>query len=271
MAKRRHILPDFFEDEKVGGLPPDVRLLYISLWVLADDKGRGKGGPPVFKSWCFLYDDKTGLKRVQEMVDLLEREGRILTYEHNGESYFVVPRLPGHQWITNASVSKMPKPPKERLEKLVEPVVVKELLDDRPWKKQNGVAVDPDEEVETKSSDVQVLFEYWKKVNQMKRGVLNDKRRGHITARLKEGYSVEDLKRAIVGNRVSEWHQENGHRDIGLVCRNAEKTDNFLRIYNKWEDDTGGWDEEVLFTVPEKHMFEPKKKEDEQDLFDQID
>lgn len=64
---------------------------------------------------------------------------------------------------------------------------------------------------------------------------LGDKRRKVIASRLKEGYSVDELKRAIDGCKASPWHQgQNGNKrkydDIELICRNASKVDQFIGL-----------------------------------------
>lgn len=82
---------------------------------------------------------------------------------------------------------------------------------------------------------VRALFDYWRRAMDHPRAKLDDKRRRAIAARLKDGYRVEDLKRAIDGCLASPWHQgQNGNRrtydDIELICRNASKVDQFIAI-----------------------------------------
>lgn len=79
------------------------------------------------------------------------------------------------------------------------------------------------------------VFEYWRTATNHPRARLDEKRRKAIAARLKDGYRVEDLKRAVDGCLASPWHQgaNNGKRtydDIELICRNASKVDQFLSI-----------------------------------------
>ncbi len=77
------------------------------------------------------------------------------------------------------------------------------------------------------------VFEYW--LSGWKRIVrgtrvpkLDDNRRRKIKARLREGYTVADLKRAIDGLWASDWHVENKRHDLELVCRDAPHVDRFL-------------------------------------------
>jgi uncharacterized phage protein (TIGR02220 family) len=81
--------------------------------------------------------------------------------------------------------------------------------------------------------EINVVFDYWKKVTGKKSARLDDKRKKLVSARLKEGYSVEDLCLAIDGNKLSPFHQGNNdtgkvHDSLGLILRDAEKVDQFI-------------------------------------------
>lgn len=51
-----------------------------------------------------------------------------------------------------------------------------------------------------------------------------------VAERLFEGYSVDDLKRAIDGNAASAWHNENGYTSLELIVRDAAHVDRFEHI-----------------------------------------
>ena len=73
------------------------------------------------------------------------------------------------------------------------------------------------------------VFEFWKVTfNKNNRTVLDNPRKSKIQARLKEGYTVEDIKTAIVGCSKSQFHIEGNHTDLTLICRDATKLDHFL-------------------------------------------
>jgi hypothetical protein len=85
------------------------------------------------------------------------------------------------------------------------------------------------------SSPVAAIFAHWQQVMGKPRSRLDDKRRKAIAARLKEGYTADQLKRAIEGNKASPWHQGQNDRrtcydDIELICRNASKVDHFIAL-----------------------------------------
>jgi hypothetical protein len=63
--------------------------------------------------------------------------------------------------------------------------------------------------------------------------LLDTKRSRAIAARIKSGYSVEQLKQAIDGCKASPWHQGQSERhqvydDIELICRDAKRVEAFI-------------------------------------------
>lgn len=100
---------------------------------------------------------------------------------------------------------------------------------------------------------VTVVFDYWRKATGHAKARLDDKRRKVIAARIKDGYRVEDLKRAVDGCLASPWHQgQNGNKrkydDIELICRNASKVDQFIALAHSGNDEQAeldAWFDEV--------------------------
>lgn len=83
-----------------------------------------------------------------------------------------------------------------------------------------------------RSSPESIVFVYWQETMGHKRAKLDAKRKRAITARLREGHTVDDIKQAIDGCKASPWHQGKNDRqakfdDIELICRDAVKLDRF--------------------------------------------
>ena len=53
----RTIKPDFFKHDKISDLAPLTRLLFISLWCMADRRGRLEDRPKRIKVECLPYDE----------------------------------------------------------------------------------------------------------------------------------------------------------------------------------------------------------------------
>lgn len=87
-------------------------------------------------------------------------------------------------------------------------------------------------------SDVETVFEFWRATSGHAKAKLDSKRERAVRDRLKDGYSVDDLKQAIVG--CSKTPHNQGQNDRGerydlleLICRDAAHVDRFMRNAEK--------------------------------------
>lgn len=96
---------------------------------------------------------------------------------------------------------------------------------------------------------VQEVFTHWQTVMGEEKSKLTKGRAEKIKARLRDGYSPEDLKQAIDGCRKSDYHM--GRNDGGkvyncltLICRSAEKLEQFMGYAKaqKTPDKHGGFE-----------------------------
>lgn len=112
-----------------------------------------------------------------------------------------------------------------------------------------GAAAKPVIKTTTKNpsfSSVQEVFDYWVGVMEKHRAKLNGKRRAKIEQRLREGYTVEDLKAAIDGCASSSWHMgDNPDRkvwnDLELICRDGSKVESFAELTNHKKKQNESW------------------------------
>lgn len=83
----------------------------------------------------------------------------------------------------------------------------------------------------------QRLFELWRDSTgrDESRTKFTDGRRRSLRARLKE-YSAEEIAQAIRNCAADDWHVENGHTDLALICRNGEKLERFRDMGGGGED-----------------------------------
>ncbi|HAV3583872.1 TPA: DUF1376 domain-containing protein [Acinetobacter baumannii] len=93
----------------------------------------------------------------------------------------------------------------------------------------NGEPVPAEKPKENFKNEIQEVFEFWKVTfNKNDRTVLSNDRKNKIKARLKEGYTSQDLKQAVIGCSKSSFHIEKNFTDIELICRSAKHVDQFL-------------------------------------------
>ena len=118
MARIRTIKPEFWSDEKVGGLPLACRLLFIGLWNFADDYGVIASSPLFIKSRIFLYDRDISEENVQQWLCELEQRKMIVPCEHGGNHYYIIRNFSKHQVVNKKSQSRTI--PRDILEQFLE-------------------------------------------------------------------------------------------------------------------------------------------------------
>lgn len=110
MPRIRSIKPGFFTSEDVSVLPLRARLTWIGLWTHCDDHGRAKDNTRLIKAALWALDDVT-LKDVDEDLELLAAQGRIVRYEVSGNRYLAVTNWGAHQHPNRPIPSVFPAPP----------------------------------------------------------------------------------------------------------------------------------------------------------------
>ena len=82
--------------------------------------------------------------------------------------------------------------------------------------------------------DIKDVFEYWAQVMcKSNRTSLTTSRKAKITARLKDGYPVHEIKQAIDNVAKDSFLVAGGHTDIEMICRsdtNLEKYRDAMKI-----------------------------------------
>lgn len=79
------------------------------------------------------------------------------------------------------------------------------------------------------------LFAYWQDVMNHPRARLDARLLEKITARLREGFTLDDLKLAVDGNKASPYHQGRNkdrkvYDSLELIVRDAAHVNNFLGV-----------------------------------------
>lgn len=93
MARARNIKPGFFKNEDLAELKPEVRLLFIGLWTLADREGRLEDRPKRIKAELFAFDEFN----VDSMLNELQAMKFCIRYEVGGSRYISITNFVKHQ------------------------------------------------------------------------------------------------------------------------------------------------------------------------------
>ncbi len=110
MARKRMIDPGIWQNEQLGTLPREARLLFIGMFSNADDEGRLKASAGYLKAIVFPYDDDLPIKRIEELKQVIAAQSLILLYRAAGQDYLWLPTWDRHQKIKNPAPSQLPSP-----------------------------------------------------------------------------------------------------------------------------------------------------------------
>lgn len=85
------------------------------------------------------------------------------------------------------------------------------------------------------NQQIKEIFDYWQEVMGKSKAKLTAKRAKAIQARLNEGYTLDEIKRAVQGCKLSAFHmgdndQRRKFNDIELVCRSGDKLEQFAEL-----------------------------------------
>lgn len=81
------------------------------------------------------------------------------------------------------------------------------------------------------TNNIDNVFLFWKETfKKTDRTMLKGVRETKIKARLKEGYTVDEIKQAILNVSCSQHHIDGGHNDIELICRDQSHLDKYIAM-----------------------------------------
>lgn len=263
MARSRNIKPALFDNDLLADNEPIGRLLFIGLWTIADYKGELEWRERRIKKQLLAYDN-CDIKKL--MINLV-KTGFIKFYS-DGENIFV--------HIVNFTKHQHPHPNEMKkgstipafAEEAAQLVDLKELTINHDLSRQesddsitnpsdslipypDSLILIPDTQTKETSAKASDIFDYWVKVMSKTGNVIfSDKRKKLVKDRLKDGYSVEDIKKAIDNCSVTPWNtgsnpQNKRFDDLELICRTGEKLEQFRDndpLENKKVDAHSGFD-----------------------------
>lgn len=112
MARIRTVKPEFWEDEVVGLLSREARLLFIATFNLADDEGLLRWSAPYIKATVFMYDDDLSVGDVTGFMAEITAAGLLFAYIGGiaRQQLAVVVNFRKHQKINRPQPGKLPPP-----------------------------------------------------------------------------------------------------------------------------------------------------------------
>ncbi len=108
MARKRMIDPSIWQSEDFGKLSNLAKIIFIGLFSLADDEGRGRANPTYLKSSLFPYNEAMRSTDVEVALSEISRNMSVIFYSCDGNSYYSLLSWNTFQKIDKAKESKIP-------------------------------------------------------------------------------------------------------------------------------------------------------------------
>lgn len=112
MSRIRTTKPDYWDDDIVGSISRNARLLFLATWNFADDEGLIRWAPDYLKGAVFRYDQDITAEDVAEWMREIEDAGFTYVYSTSRARQrigFIV-NFRKHQRIDKPQIAKMPVP-----------------------------------------------------------------------------------------------------------------------------------------------------------------
>ena len=110
MPRRRMIDPNIWQSEDFSKLSTLAKLIFIGMFSLADDEGKGRGKPVYLKSVLFPYDDTMRLIDVEKTLSEISSNMSVTFYSHDGNEYYIMNNWKKWQTVDKPQPSKIPNP-----------------------------------------------------------------------------------------------------------------------------------------------------------------
>lgn len=241
---------------RIDALSAHAEVLFYRLLVVADDFGYMDARLPIVKARCFPLKDYGNPSIEQWLAELAANE-LIARYTVSGQPYLSI-----NQWSQRLRIqqSKYPAPnhpdarvfdlnvnfPDQDLPDVGQMTVIRQSDDEQvSARKEEKRSRSRNEEKDirpvalddspSQSDSVRTVFDHWKRTMNHPKALLDAKRDRVIRARLKDGYTAEQLCLAVDGCKASEFHMgaNDSHQvydDIELICRGAANVEKFISM-----------------------------------------
>ena len=115
MARKRMIDPNIWQSEDFSKLSTLAKLVFIGLFSLADDEGRGRSNPVYLKSSLFPYEESIRSADIDKTLSEISSNMSVIFYSCDGNSYYSLYNWNIWQKIDRPSESKIPEYDKEKM------------------------------------------------------------------------------------------------------------------------------------------------------------
>jgi len=109
VARIRTIKPEFWDSPDTARASLRARLLYISMWNLADDYGIGDGNFKRIIGFAFP-NDEIGVSEIPRLIAEVSRTFSVMFFDFEGRPYYWIPSWETHQRTEKRAKQRVPFP-----------------------------------------------------------------------------------------------------------------------------------------------------------------
>lgn len=254
----RRLYAGFTKGQRINKLSLPAEAWFWRVLATVDDFGNGDADPELCRAMT-AGRRKVTAGQVGKWLDEMNTVGLISFYEVKGERYLHVLKFPEWQPAgKNGKRFKRFPTPDESGGIQVNPVSSSASENTNKNTNKNENNSNPSRST---AAQVKLVFQFWQEHLNHPKSVLDSKRERVIAARLKDGYSVDDLTAAVRGCALTPYNMGDNDRkqvydDIELVCRDAKHVEMFIGRLSQ-----NGAGTTRTLTVKEKMELEKAERE----------
>ncbi len=233
----RRLYAGFTKGQRINRLSLPAEAWFWRVLATVDDFGNGDADPELCRAMT-AGRRKVTAGQVGKWLNEMNSVGLISFYEVKGERYLHVLKFPEWQPAgKNGKRFKRFPTPDEPKGIQVNPDFLNSSLasenTNKNTNKNTNHTEDNDDHSRSTAAQVKSVFQFWQEHLKHSKSVLDSKRAKAIAARLKDGYSVEDLTTAVRGCALTPHNMGDNDRnqvydDIELICRDAKHVEMFI-------------------------------------------
>lgn len=255
MARKRMIDPNIWQSEDFSKLSTLAKLVFIGLFSLADDEGRGRSNPVYLKSSLFPYEESIRSADIDKTLSEISSNMSVIFYSCDGNNYYSLYNWNTWQKIDRPSESKIPEYDKEKMNLLFDEHSTNNRRGFVPNKKR---IEDNKKRIEDNRNDIVEIYNSLC-INLPRIQKITDKRKKAIDNFIKE-YTLEQFEEICNIANSSEFLTGNNDRnwkaDFDFLMRTDKATAILEGKYNnKKRDKMDGFID----------LWKEAKEKDEQD------
>ena len=241
MARKRMIDPSIWQSEDFGRLSTLAKIVFIGLFSLADDEGRGRCNPIYLKSTLFPYEENIRSADIDKTLSEISSNMSVVLYSYNGSSYYSLLSWDTFQKIDRPSQSKIPEYDENIMQLLFDERSTNNRRAIVPNKNKKRIEDNKNRKEDNRKRIVEIYNAYCTNLPQVQK--LTEKRNKSIDNFIKE-FSIEQFEKICKIANVSEFlignNDRNWKADFDFIMRTDKATAILEGKYNQTKKDKLG-------------------------------